>query len=787
MLRRRIKKMCVKMLYFKFFEYSVYGVKCGDEISFFVKGDGVNEKFTKALDCIPSSENHEGSSEEQCVSTEETPCPRLSPNQEEENSLNEEETEDTPATDSMAWWKNKSFVQLSSDNSKVNDSPESTGSTLGRYIKNRRSKRNKRTDVRRTGILHTKDYSVKELTQRFENFKDAAECGQTENFRKSFICEMDKEMEKMKSDGFEDDFHLSMENLSLINGPEEEDQEGSSKITDDDNALYERLLQFSNKHHHPEPPDENDLFGETLFSEDLEKGLSFVETYNADGKELVICSVQVDRHSVDLNSFDEIKENTHRNSNLLTNGERALVLIEPSEVSYESKSEGTDSKRTTIYSTTSGDSYEEEENDLDHQIYSAARRETYCDDKGIVRIERVAPYSNHFPQPVEDLMPEYINTNNNYYEGNYLATQEVRREENEAEEEENYYETVRLTDESVVEVKKDTLQYILEEIKSTEKKYLEDMRRVLQEYKPFLTQRCPEKVDVVFGNMEQLYRRQCLFASILEEPSTTIKDVIEAFIDFEDLFRLYPRYFKNTPKANAAIKELTSIIKEQQERIQDKLTLSAYLLTPLQRIGKYKLFLENIIKQLEKEGKPIGSAQLALDIIKKYMSSGNDAVAIASILRSPLHTKDYGSFISREKFSLIKPKRLELMVFLFEEVVVFTTEDPKNMEQFVYLQSIKTNDLRIATFDDSTLHLTDYTKTKRRNSSKYTYILDAKNSKLKLAWKEQIEDILWKQMKKMKENTLKEYTNGMTFPKKMIPRSRENRSKSTGSSTFYVD
>lgn len=76
------------------------------------------------------------------------------------------------------------------------------------------------------------------------------------------------------------------------------------------------------------------------------------------------------------------------------------------------------------------------------------------------------------------------------------------------------------------------------------------------------------------------------------------------------------------------------------------------------------------------------------------------------------------------------------------------------MEQFVYHQSIKTIDLRIATFDDLTIHLTDFTKTKRRNSSKYTYVLDAKNYKLKAAWKKQIEEILWKQMQKIKGNFL---------------------------------
>lgn len=219
-----------------------------------------------------------------------------------------------------------------------------------------------------------------------------------------------------------------------------------------------------------------------------------------------------------------------------------------------------------------------------------------------------------------------------------------------------------------------------------------------------------------------------------------------------------------------------SYFQERQEEIGDKLDLSAYLLTPLQRLGKYKLFLENIIKQLIKDGQQTELANEALEMIKKYLRKGNDQVAIASILLSPIHPKDYGSFISREKFTMTKPKKMDVMVFLFEKIIIFTVEDlvsciviftypltkwcglQRNMEHFVYNASIKTNDLRIATFENNCLiHLTDFIKTKRKNSNKYTYVLDAKNPKTKEAWKLQIEEILWDQMMKLKGNSKELY------------------------------
>lgn len=52
------------------------------------------------------------------------------------------------------------------------------------------------------------------------------------------------------------------------------------------------------------------------------------------------------------------------------------------------------------------------EPDEQESNYSAARRETYCDDQGRVRIERVAQY-----QERRESFSDYTNTVNQYYEG----------------------------------------------------------------------------------------------------------------------------------------------------------------------------------------------------------------------------------------------------------------------------------------------------------------------------------------------------------------------------------
>lgn len=97
-----------------------------------------------------------------------------------------------------------------------------------------------RRDRRRTGILK-KPFTVNELTKRFEGFKDAAEKGETENYRKSVIDELDKELENMKNDGFNEELYRSLSHEDYEDKGDYEDIMGEKQW----NEQFDRALRRS--------------------------------------------------------------------------------------------------------------------------------------------------------------------------------------------------------------------------------------------------------------------------------------------------------------------------------------------------------------------------------------------------------------------------------------------------------------------------------------------------------------------------------------------------------------
>ncbi|CAH1168750.1 unnamed protein product [Phyllotreta striolata] len=638
------------------------------------------------------------------------------------------------------------------------------------------------------------------VERKIRSFIEAENKQETEEYRKSVINEMDLELAQMKADGFLDEegnalteidaeesllsnYLSTMKNNSIVDKEDDdvfftngEHKNNSGKkhnasesaaaleeqkygaieqdtlVTDEDMAILNSKFQ--------------DAFSDSL---DIENGLHYVEAYNREDEELVDVQVMIDRRTVSLSDKQTIKTILKESEMILHQKEdESFDVIQDEQTSGRSSQEitpnnPTSSKqdlhadadkssqesivqfenpfnRSTFYSTTSHESSQQDEDDegIDvyrnkEEVYSSVRRETFCDDNGVIRIERVACYPT---------ISSPISRNN-----------------------------------SAASTK--TLEYIVAELKSTERKYVDDLEKVIKVFKPYIDIHTPQMLKIhqgyLFGNIEKIYRRQRKFQERLDK-SYDVDEIANCFVDNQLLFEMYPSYFKNKPKADALLKEFNNIIKEMQENLQERLDFSAYLLTPVQRLGKYILFLENIQKQLDKLDLSTYNVQAALFIVKEEMSKGNDSVAIESIENSPISKKEYGSFVIREKFNVIKPKRVDsTMVFLFTNVVVFTTTDTRNLENFHYYDKIKMEDLSVATFDDYTIHLTDYTKSKKKQNpnrySRNTYVLESKNEKIWKTWKEEIEKILWDQLVKAKESSVHS-------PKKY----KENRSriKSTG-------
>jgi 3-polyprenyl-4-hydroxybenzoate decarboxylase len=102
------------------------------------------------------------------------------------------------------------------------------------------------------------------------------------------------------------------------------------------------------------------------------------------------------------------------------------------------------------------------------------------------------------------------------------------------------------------------------------------------------------------------------------------------------------------------------------------LGLASYLLTPIQRLGKYILILEKIKKELIKAKKPIEKVCAAIEVVRKVMRKGNDFIAMDSIKNSDIDLLMQGSFIMRAVFNVLKPRKFVSMVFLFENAIIFT-------------------------------------------------------------------------------------------------------------------
>lgn len=120
----------------------------------------------------------------------------------------------------------------------------------------------------------------------------------------------------------------------------------------------------------------------------------------------------------------------------------------------------------------------------------------------------------------------------------------------------------------------------------------------------------------------------------------------------EKKFYLYALYNKNKPNSDSLMAEYgTAFFKQKQLELGDKMDLASYLLKPVQRMGKYALLLQQLVKagtdlseqmsgkddKDEKDDgmKPIveGEAELraAEQMVRFQLRHGNDLLAMDSL------------------------------------------------------------------------------------------------------------------------------------------------------------
>ncbi|KAL3872982.1 hypothetical protein ACJMK2_036147 [Sinanodonta woodiana] len=172
------------------------------------------------------------------------------------------------------------------------------------------------------------------------------------------------------------------------------------------------------------------------------------------------------------------------------------------------------------------------------------------------------------------------------------------------------------------------VQRVVAEIVDTERLYVQHLQDIKEGYLEYLVNNpsagfTEEDRNWLFGNINNIYIFSRQFLGELEKCSYDPIKVADCFVLNNTGFVIYADYCTNYPVAVSVLtrvmhdQQLSEVFKQRQIALGHSLPLGAYLLKPVQRILKYHLLLQNILKHYKES--EVGYEKLAQAL--KHMTS----------------------------------------------------------------------------------------------------------------------------------------------------------------------
>ena len=177
---------------------------------------------------------------------------------------------------------------------------------------------------------------------------------------------------------------------------------------------------------------------------------------------------------------------------------------------------------------------------------------------------------------------------------------------------------------------------ILEEIISTERSYVNDLNLILNYFHPQIEKSkliSNEEINLIFKDTQSIFSCHAHFLDNIFtrgfEYSVTISDVL---IEFSQFFKLSKHYIGNIPKITSIIKKISSspVLDEIIKHCPNNNTfrdLMSFLITPVQRMPRYLLFIRELVKVTPKSHPDFASLKVAfekLDTITRELENAED-------------------------------------------------------------------------------------------------------------------------------------------------------------------
>uniref|UniRef100_A0A8D0GX96 Vav guanine nucleotide exchange factor 1 n=1 Tax=Sphenodon punctatus TaxID=8508 RepID=A0A8D0GX96_SPHPU len=209
--------------------------------------------------------------------------------------------------------------------------------------------------------------------------------------------------------------------------------------------------------------------------------------------------------------------------------------------------------------------------------------------------------------------------------------------ENEEAEGDEIYEDLMRSDQNATPQKTaevDKRSCCLQEIRQTEEKYTETLESICQYFmkplKPFLR---PQDLENIFVNTEDLLKVHRYFLEDLRSALnfSNAQNLYQVFIKYKERFLLYGRYCSQVEAATKHLDQVANASVDVRMRLEEcsqrankgRFTLRDLLMVPMQRVLKYHLLLQELVKHTteptEKE-----NLRLALDAMRDLAQCVNE-------------------------------------------------------------------------------------------------------------------------------------------------------------------
>ncbi|CAF0822074.1 unnamed protein product, partial [Didymodactylos carnosus] len=348
------------------------------------------------------------------------------------------------------------------------------------------------------------------------------------------------------------------------------------------------------------------------------------------------------------------------------------------------------------------DFYDENNPNINDNKFLNEHKECYCENYDT---HRVPLPSSTYPIILSPITQRQTSQRENSHERkNHFSLQINRRNTREVYPDDVTSPIANRYDEAIVK-----RRYVFADIVESERQYVSDLQKIIEIYLYELTrQECPwfikENKDVLFSNIEDIFAfHKVLFLTDLINSSNNSVELGYTFLRRLEQFQLYTQYVYDRTKSDHLL-QTNSDVQQYFDDISRKIggrTLNELLNGPIQRLEKYKIILQELIKYTIRMKEDATVLQQAYTMITSMMNEARNKESIELIDQLPINSNELGE-LKRYDAVLIKDddevNRLrERFLYLFRNKIVICrrkrAESKLEQRSLAYKNSYNINEI----------------------------------------------------------------------------------------------